>query len=221
MLPWRFLRDVLVNEESLEQQLAAGATALGLQLASEQLGQLLLYLKLLARWNRTYNLTAVATVEQGVTRHLLDSLSIVPYVRGKRFLDVGSGAGLPGIPLAIVLRDRCFTLLDSNGKKVRFLCHVRSELKLANVQEVQSRVESYQYPAGFDGVISRAYSALGKFTTSSDHLLKGEGYFYAMKSRCKSDELSLLPERYRVVADHPLRVPGLDGHRRLIVINRA
>lgn len=204
--------------EPLELQLRDGLTGLGLRLGDNQIDRLLGYLQLLRRWNQAYNLTAVAVGEEMVTRHLLDSLSIAPYLQGESFVDVGSGAGLPGIPLAIALPDNAFTLVDSNGKKTRFLLQVRARLKLANVREVHRRVADYRPDGRYDGVISRAYAALTDLAEASVHLLKSDGRIYAMKGHYPVEELSGLPKAYKVSASHRLNVPGLVGERHLIVM---
>ncbi|MGK2912881.1 MAG: 16S rRNA (guanine(527)-N(7))-methyltransferase RsmG [Porticoccaceae bacterium] len=202
----------------MEVQLRGGLAALGVPLDDQQINQLLNYRELLERWNRAYNLTAVTQGEEMVTRHLLDSLSVAPYLDGEAFVDVGSGAGLPGIPLAIALPEKTFTLIDANGKKTRFLFQVRTELKLANVREIHIRAESLQPISGFDGVISRAYASLSKMIETCHHLLKPGGCFYAMKGGYPSEELSRLPKGYMVLAGHPLHIPGLVGERHLIVM---
>ncbi|MFA5493601.1 MAG: 16S rRNA (guanine(527)-N(7))-methyltransferase RsmG [Porticoccaceae bacterium] len=198
--------------------LREGLTSLGLTLDDRQVELLLRYLGLLGKWNRAYNLTAVDDPLDMVSRHLLDSLAIAPYLAGERFIDVGTGPGLPGIPLAIALPDKQFTLLDSNGKRVRFLFQVKTELGLGNVSEVQARAESYRAEAPFDGVISRAYSAIEMMVASTAALLADGGRFYAMKGRYPVGELSALAKPYNVTGTHRLQVPGIDGERHLIEI---
>jgi 16S rRNA (guanine527-N7)-methyltransferase len=203
------------------QLLQRGLDQLDLDLDSHKVDQLLAYLALLARWNRAYNLTAVSDPLDMVSLHLLDSLSIAPWLCGERFIDVGTGPGLPGIPLAIALPDRHFTLLDSNGKRVRFLFQVRTALGLDNVNEIQARSESYQPQQPFDGVISRAYSAIATMIDSTTRLLAPGGHFYAMKGRLPEEELSALAKPYMVTASRRLQVPGIDGERHLIEIGIA
>ena len=207
------------------QRLLQGLEALQLNLDSGQTEQLLAYLALLAKWNRAYNLTAVDDPLDMVSLHLLDSLSIIPWLAGERFIDVGTGPGLPGIPLAIALPERHFTLLDSNGKRVRFLFQVRTALGLTNVSEVKDRAESHRVDTPFDGIISRAYSAIGTMIASTAHLLAADGRFYAMKGRLPGnlpgEELSALPKPYIVTGTHRLQVPGIDGERHLIEIGTA
>ncbi len=195
-----------------------GLCRLELSLDDHQVGQLLDYLALLVKWNRAYNLTAIDDPLDMVTLHLLDSLSIAPHLQGSAFIDVGTGPGLPGIPLAIALPHRHFTLLDSNGKRVRFLFQARTALGLANVTEVQARSEAYRPQQPLDGVISRAYSDLGSMVRGCGHLLSSHGHFYAMKGRHPVEELSALPKPYMVTAIRRLKVPGIDGERHLIEI---
>ncbi|KJS05702.1 MAG: 16S rRNA methyltransferase [Gammaproteobacteria bacterium BRH_c0] len=206
---------------AIENELREGLLTLDMSLTDSQISQLLSYLELLHKWNRAYNLTAVEDPLEMVSLHLLDSLAIAPYLQGKGFIDVGTGPGLPGIPLAIAMPDRHFTLLDSNGKRVRFLFQVRTQLKLANVEEVQARAESFQPQALYDGVISRAYSSIRTMVQSTAHLLAPQGTFYAMKGRFPDRELSELVKPYTVTATHRLQVPAVDGERHLIEIGTA
>jgi 16S rRNA (guanine527-N7)-methyltransferase len=198
--------------------LRQGVAALHLDLDEGQIELLIRYLELLAKWNRAYNLTAVEDPLAMVSLHLLDSLAIAPYLDGGRFIDVGTGPGLPGIPLAIALPGRHFTLLDSNGKRVRFLFQVRTALGLGNVREVQSRAETWRDGPGYDGIISRAYSAIDTMLASTAHLLAPGGHFYAMKGRLPEEELSALAKPFNVTATRRLQVPGIDGERHLIEI---
>ena len=192
--------------------------ALAHPLDQKQQETLIKYVDLLNKWNKTYNLTAVRKPEQMVTRHLLDSLSICPYLRGKRILDVGTGAGLPGIPLAIAFPDRHFTLLDSNNKKTRFVTQAVSELELSNVDVVQSRVENFQISPPFDTIISRAYSAIGDMVNQTRHLLALNGVFLAMKGMTPVAEINELPEDFVLVKNHELYVPELEEARHLLEI---
>ena len=176
---------------------------------------LLQYLLLLKKWNQAYNLTAVRELPAMVTRHILDSLAIRPYVLGQRVLDVGSGAGLPGIVLAITNPTLTFVLLDSNGKKTRFLNEVKRSLSLANVTIVQSRVENYRETVSFDTVMSRAFSDITQFIQWTQHLIAKQGIWLAMKGQYPEAELMDLPVVYEV---HPYSVPGLDSQRCAVVI---
>lgn len=201
---------------SIEQSIIAGSEQLGLRLPATAIICLTAYLALLERWNRAYNLTAVRDPEAMVIRHLLDSLSILPWLDGPRILDVGSGAGLPGIPLAIVRPDCEFYLLDSNGKRTRFLTQVVAELQLPNVHVVRSRVEDYQPAASFNSVVSRAFATLADMVADAGRLCAPEGRLLAMKGVFPDDELACLPSGYQVTGVYPLHVPSLDAERHLV-----
>lgn len=159
---------------------------------------LLQYLTLLQKWNHTYNLTAIHDIETMISRHVLDSLAIIPWVQGPKVIDVGSGAGLPGIPLAITQPHLQLVLLDSNGKKTRFLSTVKRTLALNNIEVIQSRVESYHPTTGFDTVVSRAFSRLSQMVTWTEHLIAPNGIWLAMKGMPSEDELRELVHPYRV-----------------------
>jgi 16S rRNA (guanine527-N7)-methyltransferase len=205
------------------EELAKGALELGIELSPQQQEQLLAYLALLIKWNKAYNLTAVRNPDEMVSRHLLDSLSVVPFVveAGDNWLDVGSGGGMPGIPLAIVFPERQFTLLDSNGKKTRFLTQVKLELKLANLHVVHSRVEDYRPEVRFSGICSRAFSSLEDFSTWTRHLGDANSRWLAMKGVHPNDELQALPADFRLSATHVLKVPGCQGQRHLLILRRS
>ena len=205
---------------SLNNLLSTGLHQLNLAqpLDDKQQAMLIRYVELLNKWNKSYNLTAVRKPEQMITRHLLDSLSICPNLRGKYILDVGTGAGLPGIPLAIAFPNRQFTLLDSNNKKTRFVTQAISELELSNVDVVQSRVENFQSVELFDTIITRAYSAIGDMVEQTAHLLAGDGTFLAMKGINPVAEIDELPKNYAVIENHVIKVPGLDEKRHLLEI---
>ncbi|MBF8163927.1 MULTISPECIES: 16S rRNA (guanine(527)-N(7))-methyltransferase RsmG [Pseudomonadaceae] len=205
------------------EELLQGARELGIELSERQQEQLLAYLGLLIKWNKAYNLTAVRDPDEMVSRHLLDSLSVVPFVaeRGDNWLDVGSGGGMPGIPLAIMFPERRFTLLDSNGKKTRFLVQVKLELKLANLEVVHSRVETYRPEQPFDGISSRAFSSLQDFSDWTRHLGSADTHWLAMKGVHPDDELQALPADFRLDATHVLRVPGCQGQRHLLILRRS
>ena len=212
----RVTSNVKLENPELRSLLETGVGKLRLSLQPAQIDQLLDYLHLLQQWNRAYNLTAVTDPEEMVGIHLLDSLAILPFLKGGDFIDVGTGAGLPGIPLAIACPEKHFTLLDSNGKRVRFLFQVRVALGLANVEEVHGRAEQYRPARRFDAVISRAFSALDDMLAKTGHLLKDDGRFLAMKGRYPTKELRELPKDYTVVACHPLEVPSVGGERHLV-----
>lgn len=174
------------------------------------------YVSLLVRWNQAFNLTAVRDPVEMVPRHILDSAVIAPFVTAGPVADVGTGAGLPGIVLAILQPKLEITLIDSNGKKTRFCRQAVNELGLENVAVIQSRVEDYRTNERFATVVSRAYSSLLDFVDSTRHLLAEGGKFLAMKGAYPHEELLALPEWVRVIAVHPLHVPGLDAERHLV-----
>ncbi|MEQ9464266.1 MAG: 16S rRNA (guanine(527)-N(7))-methyltransferase RsmG [Haliea sp.] len=208
-------------DAALASQLSRGITALGLRASTDQQAQLLAYLALLCKWNRAYNLTAVRDPADMVTRHLLDSLALVPRLSGSRCIDVGTGAGLPGIPLAIMFPDREFHLLDSNGKKTRFLFQVKTGLALSNITIHHARVEAFTPAGKFDVVLSRAFASLADMVAGAGHLLQPDGVFLAMKGARPDDEIALLPGRCRVLGVYPLQVPGLDEQRHLVELSLA
>lgn len=179
---------------------------------------LLAYLLILHKWNAAYNLTAVRDLASMVTKHILDSLAISPWIKGQRMLDVGTGAGLPGIPLAITHPDIHFFLLDSNGKKIRFLNEVKRQLDLKNLEVVQSRVENYHPTQGFDTVISRAFSTIEQMIQWTKHLIAKDGIWLAMKGRFPDTELNALEQQYRV---KQYTVAGLDGERCCVLIDNT
>lgn len=191
----------------------------GISLSDQQISQLSDYVALLHKWNKAYNLTSVRDPKQMLVRHILDSIVVEPHLRGDRFIDVGTGPGLPGIPLAIVRPDAHFTLLDSLGKRIRFLKQVQHELRLGNITPVQSRVEDFHPELPFDGVISRAFASLNDMLNWCDHLPTKDGLFYALKGVVPQDELSALPQDFNLNQLIKLSVPQLEGERHLVVIN--
>lgn len=204
------------------QELIKGAQQLNVALSEQQQELLLAYLGLLIKWNKAYNLTAVRNPDEMVSRHLLDSLSVVNDVAqyGDNWLDVGSGGGMPGVPLAIMFPERKFTLLDSNGKKTRFLTQVKLELKLDNLEVIHSRVEVYTPEQAFSGIISRAFSSLEDFTNWTRHLGDLHTNWLAMKGVHPDDELQALPEDFRLDSCQILKVPGCQGQRHLLILQR-
>jgi 16S rRNA (guanine527-N7)-methyltransferase len=201
---------------SIEQSIIEGSEQLGIPLPAEAITQLVAYLTLLERWNRAYNLTAVRDPDAMVIRHLLDSLSVLPWIEGPRVLDVGSGAGLPGIPLAVARPGLAFCLLDSNGKRTRFLTQAVAELRLTNVEVVRSRVEDYQPPSLFNNVVSRAFATLAELLASAGRLCAPTGRLLAMKGVFPDDELARLPTGYVLAGVYPLHVPNLEAERHLV-----
>ena len=202
----------------LQQKLADGLSALPLELNASVQHQLIDYLQLLVKWNRAYNLTAIRQPEQMVTRHLLDSLVIGPYLQGPRILDVGTGAGLPGIPLALAYPDLQFTLLDSNGKKIRFVTQAVAELGLANVDVIQSRIEAFQPECRFDTITARAFASIEELIGQTTRLLVDKGQYLIMKGVYPVAEVEAMPEGYQVDAVHQLEVPALDAERHLLIV---
>ncbi|MNJ16883.1 Ribosomal RNA small subunit methyltransferase G [compost metagenome] len=203
------------------EELSTGARQLGVELSEAQHAQLLAYLALLIKWNKAYNLTAVRNPDEMVSRHLLDSLSVMPFIHSERWLDVGSGGGMPGIPLAILHSDKQVTVLDSNGKKTRFLTQVKLELKLDNLQVIHKRVEEYQPELPFTGIVSRAFSSMENFTNWTRHLGDGQTQWLAMKGLHPADELVALPADFRVDSEQALTVPGCQGQRHLLILRRT
>jgi 16S rRNA (guanine527-N7)-methyltransferase len=190
----------------------------GITLTDHQKSQLVAYVEMLHKWNKAYNLTSVRNPDEMLVRHILDSIVAAPHLQGERFIDVGTGPGLPGIPLAIVLPDAHFTLLDSLGKRVRFLRQVQHELKLTNITPVQSRVEDFSAVPPFDGVISRAFASLTDMVSWCHHLPGPDGRFYALKGLIPSDEIALLSTDLSVESVIELAVPHLEGERHLVVV---
>lgn len=211
----------LKSETALRAQLKKGIDELGVECSPQQVEQLLDYVGLLITWNNAYNLTAIRQPEQMIALHILDSLAILPFVTGENLIDVGTGPGLPGIPLAIMCPHKTFKLLDSNGKKTRFLFHARCQLKLQNLTEIQSRVEQFNPEQTYDTVLSRAFTSVSEMVDKCKHLLDPDGRFLAMKGKFPQSELSLLEKDYKVDVSHRLTVPGVDGERHLIEISKA
>ncbi|KTD61178.1 16S rRNA (guanine(527)-N(7))-methyltransferase RsmG [Legionella spiritensis] len=202
----------MTSTQQSTRLLQQGLSQLGLPDHSDAL---LTYLSLLNKWNHVYNLTAVREIPAMVSRHVLDSLAVLPFIRGARIVDVGSGAGLPGIPLAIARPQTRVTLLDSNGKKTRFLEEVQRHLMLDNVEVIQSRIENYHPAQAFDTVISRAFSDLAQMIHWTKHVIDAHGIWLAMKGRYPQTELSMIDFPYQV---HRYDVPGLDEERCSVII---
>ena len=202
------------------KHLLQGAERLGIELSGQQLEQLLSYLALLQKWNKAYNLTAIRDANQMLIRHLFDSFAVSPFIAKENLIDVGSGAGIPGIPLAILNPDLSVTTLDSNSKKTRFQNQVKIELGLDNLEVVHGRVEQFSDKT-FPQVISRAFASIEDMVNLSHSLLSQEGVFLAMKGRYPDEELAALPAGYQLLRSHQLQVPELDEERHLLVLGRA
>lgn len=207
-----------VSQSTVEHRLVTGLARLDLVVSDRQHQDLLALVGLLHKWNRAYNLTAVRSREEMVSRHLLDSAAVLPHVSGTSLLDVGSGAGFPGLVLAILKPELAVTLLDSNGKKIRFQRQAVMELGLANVTPVQARVETFE--GRFDQLISRAFASLEDFIGLTGHLLSPDGQWLAMKGPAVEDELAALPEPVALVSRHALAVPFAEGNRQLVILER-
>ncbi len=188
-----------------------------ISLSQAQKQQLIDYVALLHKWNRAYNLTSVRDPQQMLTRHILDSLVAEPWLEGDLFIDVGTGPGLPGVPLAIIRPDARFTLLDSLGKRIRFLRQVQYDIGLKNITPVQCRVEMFT-GSTFDGVISRAFASLSDMLRLCHHLPSAQGAFYALKGQCSDEEMAMIPTGYHIESVKRLTVPGLEEERHLLIV---
>jgi len=200
-----------------DERLEKGLQHLSLDVSAEIQQKLIDYLQLMLKWNKAYNLTAIKELDSMVIRHILDSLSILPFIKSTPILDVGTGPGLPGIPLALCLPDYQFVLLDSNGKKTRFLTQCKIDLHIENIDIIHSRVEDYRPDFGFEIITCRAFAALNTILDRTQHLLISTTRVMAMKGK---DELPELAKGYEQLAQHQLRVPWLDEDRQLIEIGR-
>lgn len=202
-------------KKKLYEQLNKGIAQLNLSIPESSISSLIHFIEILLKWNQAYNLTAIRDPEKIITHHILDSLSIIPYFKGNRVIDVGSGAGFPGIPCAFALPEHHFVLLDSNGKKVRFLTHSVAELGLTNVEVVQERVEKYRPEVCFDTIVVRAFSCVENVIKSSRHLLSHNGRVLIMKGIYPQEEIEKIKAQVTV---YKLAVPGLNEQRHLVCI---
>nr|WP_086937709.1 16S rRNA (guanine(527)-N(7))-methyltransferase RsmG [Thaumasiovibrio occultus] len=191
-----------------------------LVVSEQQLDQLVGYVALLHKWNKAYNLTSVRDPNEMLVKHIMDSIVVSPYLKGDTFIDVGTGPGLPGIPLAIMCPEKSFVLLDSLGKRIRFIRQVIHELKIGNVEPVQSRVEEFQKENGFDAVLSRAFASISDMVNWCHHLPAEHGVFLALKGQLNQDELDELPQWCQIDTVHALQVPELEGARHLVVLKK-
>lgn len=208
-------------DAAVSARLEAGLAKLGLSLAPGQLAALATFVAELADWNTRMNLTAITDPAQVVDKHLLDSLAVLPHVKGLAVADVGSGAGFPGLPLAVADPDRRYTLIESTGKKVKFLRHAVERLELPNVDVLLGRAEALKPSQPFDSVISRALGPLSDFIRVAGHLAGRRGRLLAMKGKPPTEELKALPPGWKALAVHPVRVPGLDAERCLVELARV
>ncbi|MFT5814525.1 MAG: 16S rRNA (guanine527-N7)-methyltransferase [Psychroserpens sp.] len=207
---------------TLSDQLVALIKETSLEVSIEQISLLIQYVELLNKWNKAYNLTSVRDPKDMMIKHIMDSLMVGPHLKGQSFIDVGTGPGLPGIPLAILYPERNFVLLDSLGKRVTFLRQVVFQLKLNNVTPVKSRVEQYHPEQPFDGVLSRAFSSLNDMITWCEHLVSVDhGRFLALKGIYPNDEIAALPSNIAVANSYAITVPQLDGERHLIELVKS
>lgn len=211
-------------QQRLREQLVRGAADMSVPLTDQQADKLLTYICEFEKWNKAYNLSAVRDIQQMVARHLLDSLSVVPWITVQNqyslchLIDVGTGGGLPGIPLAIMFPEKKFTLLDSNGKKTRFLFHIKTLLNLENVAVENRRVEEFLPEKKFDGVISRAFASLQDMTDGCVNLIKENGIFLAMKGVYPQDELEKIQNKFELLDAVKLDVAETDGERHLLIV---
>ena len=202
----------------LSAQLEAYLAEINLPATAEQKKQLLDFVGMLNKWNKAYNLTSVRDPEAMLVRHIMDSLVVSSHLQGERFIDVGTGPGLPGIPLAIMNPDKTFVLLDSLGKRIRFQKQVAFELGIHNISSIESRVEAYQPEQKFDGVLSRAFASIHDMLTWCHHLPAEHGQFYALKGQLSDEEMQQIPAGFVVTETIDLQVPRLDEQRHLLKI---
>ncbi|GIU35083.1 16S rRNA (guanine(527)-N(7))-methyltransferase RsmG [Shewanella schlegeliana] len=200
----------------LSAQLNDYLAEVGLTATEQQKQQLVDFVGMLNKWNKAFNLTSVRDPEQMLIRHIMDSLVVSPHLEGKRFIDVGTGPGLPGIPLAILNPDKEFVLLDSLGKRIRFQKQVQFELGINNISSIESRVEAYQPEELFDGVLSRAFASIQDMLHWCQHLPKADGCFYALKGQLSEEEMSQMPKGFVVTDTIELNVPKLEEQRHLL-----
>ena len=206
--------------EGESERLLLATQTLGLSVSPDKIEQLVAYVDLLEKWNRAYNLTAIRDRREIVDRHLIESLSIAPFLSGDSRVDVGTGAGLPGIPLAIIEPGVHYVLLDSNGKKTRFLSEVKRALALSNINVETTRVESWRPGRHFDAVVTRAFADLGTTLERVDHLMGSQGMLFAMKTESASKEVADMPPNTEHVASWDISLPGRDWPFQLLAIRR-
>ena len=206
--------------DALEKTLVAGARELGIALEPGQTAALLRLVTELREWNERFNLTSITEPVDVVRKHLLDSLSLQPLLSGARIADVGTGAGFPGLPLAVINRERQFALIEGTGKKARFVLHAAEVMGLSNVEVIPARAEAWRGPAPFDCVVTRALGKLADFVRVAEHLCAPKGRMLAMKGRHPESEMQELPPGWRAIAVHDIRVPGLAALRCIVELRR-
>lgn len=206
---------------NLTEKLTSLIKKTDLELSNQQINLLIQYVELLIKWNKAYNLTSVRDPNEMLIKHILDSLMVGQHLTGTEFIDVGTGPGLPGIPLSILYPEKNFVLLDSLGKRITFLRQVVFQLKLKNVTPILSRVEKYQPESPFDGVLSRAFSSLNDMVTWCHHLIAvDQGRFFALKGQYPTEEIDNLPENIKMTESYKIVVPELEGERHLIELKK-
>lgn len=210
-----------VDHQELTLILRRGLDAMSLTLTNQQQQLLIGYVERLHKWNKAFNLTSVRDPQQMMVKHILDSLSVAGHLKGKRFIDVGTGPGLPGIPLAIAHPEKHFTLLDSLGKRVRFMKQCAFEMELANVEPIQSRVEEHLATPYYDVVLSRAFASLKDMLHCCEHLVDSQGAFYALKGQFPKEEILAIPNTFKITSSIELLVPGLQGERHLVIVQKS
>lgn len=211
----------MTTQQDLYCILASGLEALSLNLTDNQQQQLVEFVLLIDKWNKAYNLTSVRCPKQMMVKHILDSLAIVPHLTGENIIDVGTGPGLPGMPLAIAFPDKTFTLLDSLGKRVRFMTQCVHTLKLTNVTPVNSRVENHVGDKPYDIVLSRAFASLKDMLHWCEHLVDSDGQFLALKGQFPQSEIDEVSDHFQVVNTENITVPNLDGERHLVWLRKT
>jgi 16S rRNA (guanine527-N7)-methyltransferase len=211
----------MTTQQDLHSILASGLEALSLNLTDKQQQQLVEFVLLIDKWNKAYNLTSVRCPKQMMVKHILDSLAIVPHLTGENIIDVGTGPGLPGMPLAIAFPDKTFTLLDSLGKRVRFMTQCVHTLKLTNVTPVNSRVENHVGDKPYDIVLSRAFASLKDMLHWCEHLVDSDGQFLALKGQFPQNEIDEVSDHFQIMNTENITVPNLDGERHLVWLRKT
>lgn len=211
--------DILTQE--LHEQFTELAAQLSFKVSAEQQDKLVRFVIMLNKWNKAYNLSSVRKPQQMMVKHIFDSIVVSPFLSKQRYADVGTGPGLPGIPLAIMCPEKSFTLIDSLGKRIRFIKQALHELDITNVTAIQSRVEDIKPEPLFDGVLSRAFASLNDMLHWCAHLVDENGEFLALKGQLHQDEINLVPEKFVLVQSIPLLIPSMTGDRHLVVLKSA